>query len=77
MPHIIVKIYKGRSGKLKSQLAAEITKTVVNVLGINESSVSVAIEDVEPSDWAENVFKKDILDNQEKIYKKPGYNPFE
>ncbi len=27
-------------------------------------------------DWAEKVYKADIVGNWEKLYKKPGYNPF-
>ena len=29
-----------------------------------------------PEEWAQNVYKPDILGNPEKIYKKPGYDPF-
>jgi len=28
-----------------------------------------------PEDWAEKVYKPDILGKPETIYKKPGYNP--
>jgi 4-oxalocrotonate tautomerase len=40
-----------------------------------EKSVSVSIEDVEPGDWETKVYKPDILDNWDKLYKKPGYKP--
>jgi 4-oxalocrotonate tautomerase len=39
-----------------------------------EQSVSVAIEDVEPAEWGEKVYKPDILGNWDKVYKKPGYS---
>jgi 4-oxalocrotonate tautomerase len=42
-----------------------------------EKSVFMAIEEVNPADWAEKVFKPDILSNWEKLYKQPGYNPRE
>jgi 4-oxalocrotonate tautomerase len=42
-----------------------------------EKVVSVAIEEVKPEDWAEKVYRPDILNKSEKLYKKPGYNPFE
>jgi 4-oxalocrotonate tautomerase len=45
----------------------------MNVLNYGEESVSVAIEEVEPQDWAEKVYKPDILNNSQKLYKKPGY----
>lgn len=77
MPHVIVKLYPGRSEQLKTQLAEELTKSVMNVLNFGEEVVSVAIEEIDPKDWAEKVYQPDILDKPEKIYKKPGYNPFE
>jgi 4-oxalocrotonate tautomerase len=43
-------------------------------LKYGEESVSVGIEDVEPKDWAEKVYKLDILARPETIYKKPSYN---
>ena len=77
MPHVIVKLYPGRSEQMKAQLAEEVAKGIMKVLNFPEESISVAIEEIEPQDWAEKVYKPDILDNPERIYKKPGYNPFE
>ena len=76
MPHIIVKLYPGRSELQKTRLAEEIVKDVVAIANCEEKSVSVAIEEIKPEDWAEKVYKPDILGNPEKLYKKPGYNPF-
>ena len=75
MPHVIVKLRSGKSDKQKTRLAEEITKAVMTTLNYGEESVSVAIEDVEPKDWAETVYKPDILGRPEKIYKQPGYDP--
>jgi 4-oxalocrotonate tautomerase len=75
MPHIIVKLYSGRSNKQKAKLAEEITKAVTSTLNSGAEAVSVGIEDVEPQDWAEKVYKPDILGKPATIYKKPGYNP--
>jgi 4-oxalocrotonate tautomerase len=76
MPHVIVKLLPGRSEQQKTRLAEEIVKDVVAIAKCEEKSVSVAIEEIKPEDWAEKVYRPDILDNQEKLYKKPGYNPF-
>jgi 4-oxalocrotonate tautomerase len=73
MPHVIVKLYTGRSEQEKARLAEEILKAVTGVLNYGEESVSVAIEDVKPADWAEKVYRPEILGNADKIYKKPGY----
>ncbi len=75
MPHVIVKMHSGRSEQLKTRLAQEITKAVTSTLNLGEDSVSVALEDVQPKDWTEQVFKPDILGKPDTIYKKPGYNP--
>ncbi len=75
MPHVIVKLYAGRSEQQKRRLAEEITKSVTSVLKLDADSVSVGIEDVRPADWAEKVYKPDILGGSGKIYKKPGYAP--
>lgn len=76
MPHITVKLYPGRSEDEKKQLAAKIVQDVVSTLNISEASVSVAIEEVAPSDWPEKVYRQEIMDNEKNLYKKPGYNPF-
>ena len=73
MPHVIVKLWPGKSEQQKTRLAEAITKDVMDVLGYGEESVSVAMEEVEPQDWAEKVYKPDILDNAANLYKKPGY----
>jgi 4-oxalocrotonate tautomerase len=35
----------------------------------------VSIEDVEPADWTEKVYKPDIMQKPATLYKKPGYDP--
>jgi 4-oxalocrotonate tautomerase len=77
MPHISVKLYPGRSEQQKVRLAEQIVKDVVSLLKCSEESVSLAIEEINPEDWAKKVYESDILHNTEKLYKKPGYNPFE
>ncbi|MDY6792204.1 MAG: tautomerase family protein [Thermodesulfobacteriota bacterium] len=76
MPHIIVKLYPGRSEQQKKQLTDVIVKDVVTIAKCEEKSVSVAFEEIEPDDWTEKVYQPDILDNHDRLYKKPGYNPF-
>lgn len=75
MPHVIVKLWPGKSEQQKARLAEAITKDVMNVLHYGEESVSVAMEEVKPEDWTEQVYRPDILRNPEKLYKKPGYDP--
>ena len=73
MPHVIVKLWPGKSEQQKTGLAEAITKDVMNIFDYGEESVSVAMEEIKPEEWAEKVYKPDILENSKKLYKKPGY----
>jgi 4-oxalocrotonate tautomerase len=75
MPHIIVKLWPGESDQQKQKLAEEITKDVMRVLNHAEESVSVGFEEVAAHDWMRTVYKPDIQDKLDSIYKKPGYGP--
>ena len=76
MPHIIVKLYPGRSDEQKKRLASEIVKDVVAIAKCEKKSVSVSFEEVEPDDWPELVYKPDILNKKDSLFLEPGYNPF-
>jgi 4-oxalocrotonate tautomerase len=73
MPHVIVKLWPGKSERQKQELAKRITEDVVQVLGYGEESVSVAMEEVASHAWAEEVYGPDIVDHADRLYKKPGY----
>ncbi len=75
MPHIIVKLYPGRSEQQKKKLAEKIMEDVVSIAGCEKGVVSVSFEEVEPGDWADSVYKPDILEKQDSLYIKPDYNP--
>jgi 4-oxalocrotonate tautomerase len=75
MPHVIVKLQAGRSGQQKAEIADLVTRAVMAGANCAEQSVSVSIEDIEPQDWVEKVFKPDIIAKPDTLYKKPGYNP--
>jgi 4-oxalocrotonate tautomerase len=74
MPHVIVKLWPGKPEKQKNKLAEEITRAVMTALNYGEESVSVAMEEVEPAQWMDTVYKPDILGKPKQIYKKPGYS---
>ena len=62
MPHVIVKLWPGKSEQQKQKLAEGITKAVMTSLGYGEESVSVSLEEIAPS-------------GPRKLYKQPGYDP--
>jgi 4-oxalocrotonate tautomerase len=73
MPHVIVKLWPGKSEAQKARLAEKITRDVMEVLDDGDESVSVAIEEIKSSDWAKRVYQPDIKGKLGTLYKKPGY----
>lgn len=76
MPHISIKMYPGKTEAQKTALAEQIVKDFISIAGSREESISVSIEEVSPEQWAETVYKPEILEGSGTLYKKPGYNPF-
>ena len=74
MPHVIVKLWPGKSEQQKRRLAEAITDDVVRVLHYGEESVSVGFEEVDVGDWADKVYQPDIVQKAGTLYKKPGYS---
>lgn len=75
MPHVIVKLWPGKSAEQKQRLSDAIVRDVTTVLNYGAESVSVAFEEVAPHDWTEQVFKPDILGRWDNLTKEPGYGP--
>lgn len=73
MPHVIVKLWPGKTEEQKTRLADEIAKSVMSVLRYSEESVSVAFEEISSDEWAEKVYGPDIKAKWDSLYKKPGY----
>jgi 4-oxalocrotonate tautomerase len=73
MPHVIVKLWPGKSEQQKEKLAEKITTDVMEALNYGDESVSVGFEEISSKDWKEKVYKPDIQDKWDKLYKKPGY----
>ncbi len=74
MPHVIVKLWPGKSEQQKARLAEAITKDIMEILHYGDESVSVAMEEVKSQDWLEKVYKPDIQNKRNTLYKKPGYD---
>ncbi|HKW69730.1 MAG TPA: tautomerase family protein [Candidatus Dormibacteraeota bacterium] len=73
MPHVIVKVWPGKSEQQKRRLTDAIVDDVMKVLHYGAESVSVAIEEVSARDWPEKVYRPDIVEHADKLYKTPGY----
>lgn len=77
MPHVIIKLHPGRDEDTKQKLTEEVVKSVVDIAKCPESAVSVAFEEVGADEWAEKVYRPDIMEKEATLTRKPGYNPFE
>lgn len=73
MPHISVKMLKGRTDEQKQLAANKLTDALCEALGCTPEHVSVAVEDYTPIEWQE-VFFEEITQN-DNIVKKPDYDP--
>lgn len=74
MPHVIVKLWPGRTEEQKKEMTDKIVEALKETAGVNEDSVSVSILEVSSEKWAEEVYKPDIIEKKHLLYKKPGYN---
>lgn len=75
MPHIIVKLWPGKSEQVKAKLAHQLLEDVMRLTNSAEESVSVAIEEVSAKDWVKKVYELDIAAHWDQLYEKPGYDP--
>lgn len=73
MPHIEIKCYTGKTEEQKKACAEKVTAAIMETLGCTEAGVSIAIKDVDKENWKEEVWDKEIVADDEYLYKKPGY----
>ena len=72
MPHVVVKLWPGRTEQQKKRLTEAITKDVRRVFDLDEQYISIAFEEVDADEWDEKVYKPEILGKAKNLYKKPG-----
>lgn len=62
-----------KAGRTEKNLAEKIAADVAKELSVELGDVSVAFEEVERTDWEQEVYRKDICEKPDCIYKKPDY----
>lgn len=55
MPHVEINMFAGRDDETKKKVADAIVETMMKELGCAKNHLSVAIHDVEPSKWNQEV----------------------
>lgn len=74
MPHVIVKLWPGKSRDQKQRLSDAIVRDVTSILNYGDQSVSVAFEEVPAQNWKNRVYDPDIIAQWDKLTKEPGYD---
>ena len=74
MPHISVKMLKGRTEEQKQAAAKKLTEALCEALGCRDAHITVGIEDFTVEEW-QDVFAEDIEGKADTLYKKPSYDP--
>ncbi len=74
MPHIGIKMLKGRTQEQKEKLAAALVRTLTKELGCSEHYVTCTIEDFDAVQW-QKVFEEEVMKKQDKVFKKAEYDP--
>jgi 4-oxalocrotonate tautomerase len=75
VPHVIVKLWPGKSDQQKRRLSEAIVRDVTGIFHYGDEAVSVSFEEVAASEWSERVFTPDILGKWDNLTKEPGYGP--
>jgi 4-oxalocrotonate tautomerase len=75
MPHVIVKLWPGKSDAQKRELSAAIVRDVTGILGYGGESVSVGFDEVPSAEWTGQVYGPHIQDRWDTLTKQPGYGP--
>ncbi len=75
MPHIIVKLWPGKTGRQKHALSDAIVESVTRILGYGSDAVSIGFEEVSSADWMAGVYQPDIAAKWPSLSKQPGYGP--
>jgi len=73
MPHVIVKLWPGKSPASKQRLSDAIVDSVTDILGYGSDSVSVGFDEVSAGDWMSKVYEPDITNRWAQLTKTPGY----
>ena len=74
MPHVSIKMVKGRTEAQKDAAAKAVKEALMKAIGAGDAHVSVSVEDFTPHEW-QDVFRAEITDKPEALRIVPQYDP--
>jgi 4-oxalocrotonate tautomerase len=74
MPHVIIKLFPGRTREQKEELTRRIVRSVEETVDAEERTISVSFEEVSPNQWEDRVVRPDIAEKKDQVTKFPGYS---
>ena len=75
MPHITLKMLKGRTEEQKKLAAEKLSAALIEAIGCTPSHVSVSVEDFTPEEWQEQ-YRVEVAENDNLVLT-PNYDPKE
>ena len=75
MPHVDIKCFpRDLNDEQKTALAEDIAEVIIRYFNSKDSSVSVALNQVNQEDWKAQVWDTEIGPKMDELIKKPGYS---
>ena len=75
MPHVDIKCFpRDLNDEQKTALAEDIAEVIIRHFNSKDSSVSVALNQVNQEDWKAQVWDTEIRPKLDELIKKPGYS---
>lgn len=66
MPYIAIKAYP-KDDETKKKLVEKINEAFLEIWGCPKEAISISLEEINPADWDEQVFKPQIQPNEDKM----------
>lgn len=72
MPHVVVKMYPGRTPEQKAEMTEAVKDALIKTISCLEDHLSIDIIEVEKEDW-QKVYDAEIKPNMDRLAMKPKY----
>lgn len=75
MPHVDIKCFpRDMNEEEKKALATDIAEVISRHLGSKDRAISIALQEINDTDWKTEVWDVEIAPHLEELIKKPGYS---